>query len=64
MVTNEMLRRPLTQALYHAPQQAAYFTPVKKGGLSRSENNYETVNKSGAFFIHCNAVIKAGFELY
>jgi hypothetical protein len=44
MVTNEMLRRPLTQALCHAPQQAAYFTPVKKGGLSLSENYYETVN--------------------
>jgi hypothetical protein len=30
--------------LYHAPQQAAYFTPVKKGGLRRSENYHETVN--------------------
>jgi hypothetical protein len=44
MVANEMLRRPLTQALHHAPQQAAYLTSVKKGGLSRSENYYETVN--------------------
>ena len=52
MVTNEMLRRPLTQALYHAPQQAAYFTLVKKGGLSRSENYYETVNN---FHVSCGS---------
>jgi hypothetical protein len=34
-VTNERLRRPLTSALYHAPQQAANFTFVKKGSRQR-----------------------------